>query len=330
MRNRPRTRLLPALAALALLAAGCGGSDGRVVIASNADAEVVAALRQALDEGGFRGRYLIQTLGTAELSGKLLAEGKAIESDIVTMSTYALESAQAVHPMFAALDFGGPRPLAGDDARFRPLTAQEGAIIANLRMLEEHALPRPKSLKDLADPVYAGFVSVTDLRSSSTAWLLMQALVAAYGEAGATDVLAGIYRNAGPHVESAGAAPLRKVRAGEVALGFGLRHQALADKARGMPIDVIDPAEGTYALTESLAVVDKGPAANARALPVARCLRRARPALLKTYPTPLYHGEAAEAAGRPALPRVFPQPLTTVLLAHHQTLADEARARARR
>ena len=36
---------------------------------------------------------------------------------------------------------------------------------------------RPTSLKDLADPVYKGFVSVTDIASSSTAWLLIQALV---------------------------------------------------------------------------------------------------------------------------------------------------------
>lgn len=329
MRHTPH-RLLPLLVALPLLLAGCGGSDDRVVIASNADAEVVAALRQTLDDGGFRGQYLIQTLGTAELSGKLLAEGKDIEAGIVTMSTYALESAQALHPMFATLPFAEPQPLDGDVGCFRPLTAQEGAIIVNLRMLEEHRLPRPKSLKDLTDPVYKDLLSVTDLRSSSTAWLLLQALIAAYGEDGATDVLAGIYRNAGPHIESAGAAPLRKVRSGEVALGFGLRHQALADKARGMPIDVIDPAEGTYVLTESLAVVDKGPEANARALPIARCLLRARPTLLKTYPTPLYQGETVAPSLRGvALPKRFPQPLTTTLLAHHQTLADAARERAR-
>ncbi len=321
------TRLFALVACIGLVA-GCGKPDDRVVIASNADAEVVAALRQALDAGGFAGQYLIQTLGTAELSGKLLAEGTRLEADVVTMSTYALESAQAVHPMFATLDFTDPRPLGGDAKYFRPLTAQEGAIIVNTELMKDQNLPTPKSLKDLTNPIYKNFLSVTDLRSSSTAWLLVQALVSAYGEAGAVDVLAGIYRNAGPHIESAGAAPLRKVRSGETALGFGLRHQALADKARGMPIDVIDPAEGTLVLTESVAVVDKGPARNPRAMRVAECLLNARPTLLKTYPTPLYAGERVDASLRTALPRVFPRPLTTVLLAHHQALADEARKRA--
>ena len=65
-------------------------------------------------------------------------------------------------------------------------------------------------------------------------------------------MLSGIYENAGPHIESSGSAPLKKVRAGEVAVGFGLRQQAVADKAEGLP------TEGNFSLTESVAVVDKG------------------------------------------------------------------------
>ena len=34
----------------------------------------------------------------------------------------------------------------------------------------------PESLKSLADPVYEDFLSVTDVASSSTAWLLIQGL----------------------------------------------------------------------------------------------------------------------------------------------------------
>ena len=48
------------------------------------------------------------------------------------------------------------------------------------------------------------------------------------------------------------------VPGGEVAIGFGLRHQAVADKADGLPIDYVDPTEGNFSLTESVAVLDKG------------------------------------------------------------------------
>lgn len=81
----------------------------------------------------------------------------------------------------------------------------------------------PTSLKDLANPEYEGQIAVTDIASSSTAWLLIQGLVSEYGEDGAKDVLKDIYKNAGDHIEESGSGPLKLVRAGEVAIGFGLR-----------------------------------------------------------------------------------------------------------
>ena len=40
----------------------------------------------------------------------------------------------------------------------------------------------PKSIKDLANPIYKDQISVTDVKASSTAWLLIQGLVSAYGD----------------------------------------------------------------------------------------------------------------------------------------------------
>ena len=45
---------------------------------------------------------------------------------------------------------------------------------------------------------------------------------------------------------------LKKFVPVEVAIGFGLRHQAVADKADGLPVDYVDPTEGNYSLTESM------------------------------------------------------------------------------
>ncbi len=44
----------------------------------------------ALDGNGYEGKYMFQTFGTAELGGKLLAEGKNIEADMITMSSFLL------------------------------------------------------------------------------------------------------------------------------------------------------------------------------------------------------------------------------------------------
>ena len=66
---------------------GCsGGNSGaakEVVIYSNADDEAVEAMKNALDGNGYEGKYMFQTFGTAELGGKLLAEGKNIEARCV-------------------------------------------------------------------------------------------------------------------------------------------------------------------------------------------------------------------------------------------------------
>lgn len=240
------------------------------------------------------------------------------------MSSFYLDSAQEQNNMFLDLTFDY-KPLTEFPAFYAPITSQEGAILLNTEMLSENDLDRPESLKDLTKPEYKDLLSVTDIKSSSTAWLLMQALVSEYGEDGAKDVLKGIYENAGAHIESSGSAPLKKIRAGEVAVGFGLRHQAVADKKDGLPVDYVDPKEGNFSLTESVAVIDKKNA-NPLAMEMAQCIvEKGRSELIKTYPNPIYEGEEADPDNRSAYPKVFPEKLTVSLLERHQELSEECK-----
>lgn len=307
---------------------GCKGNSGaeeQVVLYTNADDEAVAAMENALNANGYEGKYLLQTFGTSELGGKLLAEGSDIEADMITMSSFYEESAQEEHPMFKDLEFE-TGALEEYPAYYTPITAQEGAIIYNTEVLKENNLPVPKSLKDLADPVYKDMISVTDIQSSSTAWLLIQALISEYGDDGAKEVLTDIYKNAGAHIEDSGSGPIKKVRAGEVALGFGLRHQAVADKEEGLPIDYVDPTEGNFTLTESIAVIDKGEDTNPEAMKMAECIiKNGREELLKTYPIPLYDGESVDDANKSGNPKVFPEKLSVDLLEKHQALSEECK-----
>ena len=313
------------IAASALTLTGCSGREKQVVIYSNGDDEAIEAMKHALDSNGFEGKYLLQSFGTSELGGKLLAEGTNIEADVVTMSSFYLESAQDQNHMFADLAFDAGA-IEEYPSYYTPITKQEGAIIVNTEMMKEHNLAMPACLKDLSKPEYGGLVSVTDIKSSSTAWLLMQALISEYGEDGAGEVLAGIYKNAGPHIENSGSAPLKKVRAGEVAIGFGLRHQAVADKAQGLPVDYVDPLEGNFSLTESVAVIDKGGKTSPMAQKMAECIiKNGRAELIKTYPLPVYEGEQGNPANMSAYPKVFPQKLTVDLLKQHQDLSESCK-----
>jgi ABC-type Fe3+ transport system substrate-binding protein len=304
---------------------GCQKKEKEVIIYTNADDEAIEAMKKALDNNGYENQYILQSFGTSELGGKLLAEGINIEADLVTMSSFYLDSAQETSHMFKDLTFE-TKPIQDYPSFYTPITAQEGAILVNTEVLKEQKLPMPASLKDLADPVYEGMVSVTDVKSSTTAWLLIQSLVSEYGEEGAEEVLAGIYKNAGDHIESSGSAPIKKVRAGEVAIGFGLRHQAVADQAEGLPVTYVDPPEGNFSLTESIAVVNKK--TDSKAMEMAECIiKNGRADLLKTYPLPVYEGEISESEHKSAYPMIFPEVLTVSLLEKHQQLSENAKAK---
>ncbi len=299
-----------------------GDASKQVVIYSNADDEAVEAMKAALDENGYEGQYVFQTFGTSELGGKLLAEGENIEADLVTMSTFYVESAQEENQMFRDLEFD-PGTLDEYPSYCAPITAQEGALIYNTELIKEENLEIPGSIKDLAKPEYKDLISVTDISSSSTAWLLIQALVSEYGETEAKEILTDIYENAGDHIEDSGSGPLKLVRAGEIAIGFGLRQQAVADKADGLPVDYVDPKEGNFTLTESLAVVEKGDKINEKAMEMAECIiRNAREELLNYYPMPLYEGEEVSENEMSGNPKVYPEKLTVDLLKEHQELSE--------
>ena len=100
-----------------------------------------------------------------------------------------------------------------------------------------------------------------------------------------------------------------------------VRHQAVADKKNGLPIDYIDPEEGNFTLIEAVAVVDKGENTNPNAMKIAECIiKNARAELLQNYPVALYQGESVDEELKPKNPQTFPEKLTTELLVKHQKL----------
>ena len=93
------------LVVAAALYSSAAFADNEVVIYTNADEEAQVAMRHALDNNGFEGQYLMQSMGTSELGGKLIAEGKNIEADVLTLSSYYLDSVQSKDKVFKDLTF---------------------------------------------------------------------------------------------------------------------------------------------------------------------------------------------------------------------------------
>lgn len=327
-------RILSVAICLCMAVTICGAFSGcssepdkeeQVIIYSNADDEAVESIKKTLDANGYEGKYAVQSFGTSELGGKMLAEGKDIEADVITMSSYYIESAQAEHNMFNDLAFE-VNTTDNYQKYYAPMLANQGAILINTDVLAENGLTAPTSVKDLANPEYAGYISVVDIQGSSTAWLMIQSLINEYGENKTKEILSGIYANAGAHLEQSGSGPIKKVRAGEVAIGFGLRHQAVSDKENGLPVDFVDPEEGNFTLTESLAVVDKGDKTNPLASEMVQCIiEKGRTDLMKYYPVPLYKGENADSNAVSSNSKVFPEALTVELLEKHKKLSESCK-----
>lgn len=306
---------------------GCSGKaaqSDQVIVYSNADEEAIAEMKKALDANGLKGQYIIQAIGTSELGGKMIAEGNKMEADVVTMASYFIDTAQQKHDLFVPIE-AKQETLIEKPAYANPILGNMGAIFVNTELLKSKNLPMPTSIKDLTKPMYKNLVAIPNIMDSSTGWLLVQAILGAYGEKEGQQVLKDLITNVGPHLESSGSGPIKKVLTGEVAVGFGLRAQAVKAKAEGKPIQYIDPTEGNYALTESVAVVRKGGEKEKKAEKVANVItEHARAGLLTLYPVALYKGETVDATHEAKYAKQWDAPLTVELLEQHQQFFKNA------
>lgn len=112
----------------------------------------------------------------------------------------------------------------------------------------------------------------------------------------------------------------------KIQLLFEKKKGAFYAKTRTLPIDYVDPTEGNFTLTESVAVVDKGEDTNPEAMKMAECIiKSGREELLETYPIALYEGETVDAANTSGNPKVFEEKLSVDLLKKHQELSEECK-----
>lgn len=322
--------LLTVVIAFTMCLTACGSSSASssdsVIIYTNADEEAMDVMKKTLDDNGYKGEYEFKTFGTSELGGKLMAEGKDLEADMVGMSSFYVDSAQDKNDMFTKLDKEN-ETLAEYPDYYTPYLANQGALFYNTEEVKKAGLTVPTSIKDLAKSEYKGKISVPDISGSSTAWLMIQALISEYGEDETKTILKGIYANAGDNLEDSGSGPLKKVRSGEAAIGFGLRHQAIKDKEEGKPIDYVDPSEGDYTLNEGIAIIDHGDKDKVKkAQEMMNCIiSKGRADLMEYYPIALYKGETTNSKYEAPNTKEYKEPLTVDLLKKHMKLSEECK-----
>lgn len=306
---------------------GLGSSTDKVIIATNADEEAIAAMDKALKENGYEDEYIIQPNSTAELGGKIIAEGRHLEADVVTQATYYLKSAQDENDMFVPIDSKMNQETIDAYPNYvTPLLGNTGSLFVNKKALKERGLEEPKSIKDLTKPEYKNQISMPNVMQSSTGWLVLQSIYSEYGEKEGKKVIQKLLENVGPHLEDGGSGPLQKVKSGEVAIGVGLRAQAIGEEQSGNIIKHIDPIEGNYSLVEAASVVKKGGEKEKKAKEMVKTIQaHGREDLKNLYPAELYDGEKVPKSQQPLYPKKWGSDLTVELLERHQEIFSEAK-----
>lgn len=114
----------------------------------------------------------------------------------------------------------------------------------NTDLLKDAKLEMPKCWADLVKPEFKGQVQVASPQSSGTAYTALATFTQMYGEDEAFEYLTKLHQNVGQYTKS-GSAPGKNAARGETMIGIGFLHDHGKEKAKGFPLELVAPCEGT-------------------------------------------------------------------------------------
>lgn len=114
----------------------------------------------------------------------------------------------------------------------------------NTDMLKKAGLAMPKCWADLTKPEFKGHVQVASPQSSGTAYTATATFVQLWGEEKAFEYFKKLHKNVAQYTKS-GSAPGKNAARGEVMIGIGFLHDHAKEKAKGFPLELVGPCEGT-------------------------------------------------------------------------------------
>lgn len=205
---------------------------------------------------------------TGVITARLLAEGRDTPADVVwglaATSLLLADEAGLLAPHAAPgatrLD---PRMRdSRDPPRWLGTAAWMTAFTVNTIELSKRGLPIPRSFADLADPRYAGLVTMPDPGSSGTGFLTVSAVLQTMGEEAGWAYLDRLHANIGQYTHS-GSKPAKLAVTGEYPIGISFCFRGLREQASGAPVEVVFPLERSGWDVEAVALVAREPVAPA-------------------------------------------------------------------
>lgn len=128
------------------------------------------------------------------------------------------------------------------------------AVGYNEKVLKAKKLPAPKCWKDLANPAYRDEIQMANPNSSGTAYNALASFVQIMGEEEAFKFMVALHKNISQYPK-AGAAPAEAASRGETAIAIAFAHDLTKQAAKGFPLKIVVPCEGTGYEVGSMSII---------------------------------------------------------------------------
>lgn len=189
---------------------------------------------------------VLEYLNTGNHAAKLKAEGTNTECDItIDLEDVYLDLIKENLADLSHYDFSiYADEMVDEDYKYLPAMRNGGAIVLNMDILEEKALPEPESYKDLLKEEYKDLISMPNPKSSGTGYVFVKSLVNAWGEEEAFEFFDELDKNV-LQFSSSGSGSINSLIQGETAIALGMTSQAVQNINQGSNLKIIFFEEGS-------------------------------------------------------------------------------------
>lgn len=237
------------VAMLALQMGGCGSSDPKtpeVVVYAALDEEFsrpifAAFTRQTGIE--VKAKYDTESTKTVNLANAIIAERDRPRCDLFwnneALHTIRLQQLGLLASRRLDSDADFPPDSQDPDGAWRGFAARARVLLVNTNLVKEAR--RPKSIKDIVDPLWYDRVGIAKPLFGTTA-THAACLFVAWGEGDAKDFFEGVKRNA--RIMSGNRQVARAVASGELMFGLTDTDDAMLEVEAGQPVAIVYPDQG--------------------------------------------------------------------------------------
>jgi iron(III) transport system substrate-binding protein len=200
---------------------------------------------------------------TGIVTAKLLAEKDNIQADVVwgTAATSLLicndlGMLKGYSPKGVEKVRKGMKDGRDDPVRWVGIKAYVTGIVGNTIEMQAKGLEMPQSYADLLKPMYKGHLVMPNPASSGTGFLTVSAILQLMGQKKGWDYLDQLHENIAMYTHS-GSKPAKLAGKGEFPIGMSFAYRGFKQRAKGEPVEIAFPKEGSGYEVEANALMKK-------------------------------------------------------------------------